>query len=244
MKVIAPDHERRYDVPGAPGPARRPVEIDASNTGFTRLRSLRLYRFDTGSVIDGHAEEDEVFVAVTAGAVEMKIGWEDSAVDAVGTYTLSAPSDASAATFVAYLPPRSVYRLTARTTADILYARATPTAFRSPAVFTATAFATSPGVTTLLDERTHAERLRLKVERVRGGSEQLTLDLPGSTDAGCEALVHVQGSPAESVGSVAVGGGSSLRLRSWETVVLPPGEHAAFHPAPGEDLLIITVSAA
>ncbi len=54
-----------------PGLARRPVDIDQSQTGFANLRSLRIYRFDAGSVIDGHAEEDEVFVVVMAGSVEL-----------------------------------------------------------------------------------------------------------------------------------------------------------------------------
>ena len=73
LRLFEPDHERRVLVPGVPGPARRPVDIDQSVTGFDTLRSLRVYRFDSGAVIDGHAEEDEVFVVVVAGRAELSV---------------------------------------------------------------------------------------------------------------------------------------------------------------------------
>ena len=244
MKLIAADHDRRYDLPGVSDSARRPVDIDASNTGFTRLRSLRLYRFEAGSVIDGHAEEDEVFVVVTSGSVEMKIGWEDSAVDAAGIHTLSVPTGVSVEPFVAYLPPHSAYQLTPHTSADVAYARATPVETRSPAVFRASPSATSEGVTALLDERSHAERLRLKVLRVRAESNAVVVELTGDADAGLEGLVHIQNSSSQDVGSVAAEGGSSLPLHSWDTLALAPGERPVLHAAPGVDLLVLMVFAA
>lgn len=245
MKVIQADHDRRYQIPGVPGDARRPVDIDASNTGFRCLRSLRLYRFEAGSVVDGHAEEDEVFVVVTSGSLEMKIGWEDRPVDAVGVYMLAAPGDAKGAPFVAYLPPHSVYQLTPHTVVDVAYARATPVEGRSPAVFGVVASGTGDGITTLLDERSHAERLRLKVVRLeaRAGKE-VTLPLPGDADAGCEALVHVQSSPAEGVVSLLSDDGAWLPLHSWETAAFDPGERAVLRVAPEAAALVLTVLAA
>ena len=243
MKVIAADHNRSYDLPGLAEPARRPVDIDASNTGFTRLRSLRVYRFYAGSVIDGHAEEDEVFVVVTAGSVEIKVGSEESRVDAFGTYTLAAPTDTCLEPFVVYLPPRSVYQLTLHSTADVAYARATPTGSRGPAVFYAHASATSDGMTTLLEQTTHAERLRLRVAMLRSETNIIAVDIPEATDDSMEALVHVQRSPADSRGSLYVDNGTLLQLHSWDTLAFESGEHATLHATAGADLLILTVLA-
>ena len=115
MKVLKADHETRYEVPGVPGLVRKPVNLEGAAVGFSKLRSLRLYQFEANSVINGHAEADEVFVIVTAGSVEMQIGFSDDVVDGFGTFTLSAPgASASHASFVAYLPPHSVYRMTPR----------------------------------------------------------------------------------------------------------------------------------
>jgi len=76
MKLIKPDQDRRIEIPGVPHPVRRPVDIDQSKTGFKNLRTLRIYRFDPGSVIDGHAEEDEVFIIILAGSAELAISAE------------------------------------------------------------------------------------------------------------------------------------------------------------------------
>ena len=57
MKLLKPDRETLHEVPGVPGLVRKPVNIDGAALGFTKLRSLRLYQFEAGSVIQGHAEE-------------------------------------------------------------------------------------------------------------------------------------------------------------------------------------------
>ena len=176
MTIIDADHERRYDIPGVPGPARKPVDIDASKTGFTDLRSLRLYRFEAGSVIDGHAEEDEVFVVVTAGRVTMKVGWDDAALHAESIHLLEAPLEAGVSRFVAYLPPHSVYQLVSETAADVVYARATPVGQgKPPAFFASIASPSGPGLEVLLEERSHAERLRLKVVHVPPQAMELAI---------------------------------------------------------------------
>ena len=70
-------------------PVQRPVDIDRSQTGFANLRSLRIYRFDKDSVIDGHAEEDEVLIVMMAGSVELTMmdhnaGDSPAALDSIG----------------------------------------------------------------------------------------------------------------------------------------------------------------
>lgn len=243
MKVIVADHDRRYDLPGLPGSARRPVDVDASNTSFTSLRSFRVYRFQAGSVVDGHAEQDEVFVVVTAGSVEIKIGAEGCAEDAWTAHTLVAPTGNSTLPFVAYLPPQSMYVMTPQTTADVAYARATPIQRREAAVFSANATAESAGVTTLLRQHTHAERLRLTVTKLRADNDGMAIDLSDPADTTVDVLVHLQGSLSERVGTVRNQHGASLDVHSWQTLAFEPAERATLQTAPGVECLMLTVHA-
>ncbi len=242
MKVLDADHERRYEIPGVPGPARRPVDIDAAKTGFQRLRSLRLYRFEAGSTIDGHAEEDEVFVVVTSGSVRIRTGVEEFLGNAE-THILSAPDgdNLSEAPFVAYLPPRSVYQMTPLTTVDVAYARATPQRSSAPAIFSAHMPDPSDEICMLMDQRDHAERLRLQVRRVDARSS-VRVELPGEDAAGAEALVHVQGSPA-TMGTVSAPGWPPQALHAWQTLAFEPGEAAFLDVTQGVRALIVTVFA-
>ncbi|MEP6645406.1 MAG: hypothetical protein ABJA69_12965, partial [Acidobacteriaceae bacterium] len=91
MKLLKADHNRRLEIPGVPNLVRRPVDIDKSQTGFANLRSLRIYRFDADSVINGHAEEDEVFIVGMAGSVELAMSEHDS-IEGARPVTLSTPS--------------------------------------------------------------------------------------------------------------------------------------------------------
>ncbi len=242
MKVIEANHERLYDIPGVPGLARRPVDIDAAKTGFGRLRSFRVYRFEAGLTIDGHAEEDEVFVVVTSGSVQIRIGRDESLVEA-DTHTLSAPDcRGENAAFVAYLPPRAVYELTPLTAADVAYARATPHGSAEPAIFESNSVDAGGGAVMLLDQRTHAERLRLQVRQVATGSSAITLDIPGSDAADAEALVHVQGSSAR-IGLGSLPGARPDALQSWDTLAFTPHEHATLNVAQGAEVLVLTVFA-
>ncbi len=244
MKLLKPDHETLHQVPGVPGLVRKPVNLDGAALGFTKLRSLRLYQFQAGSVINGHAEQDEVFVIVTAGSVELQIGFTDEAPDGFGTFTLTAPGSAPGEdAFVAYLSPHSVYRMTPHTAADVFYARATPSQTRQPAVFHAI-FASSPDpVHVVFENSTHAERLRLKVLRVEPSHAGTSLHTIDSADVACEALVHVQGTPAARVATIHESQTLALNLASWDTVALGPGEHPFVRVEQGSAVTILAVLA-
>lgn len=245
MKLLKPDHETRYEVPGVPGRVRKPVNLDGAAVGFTRLRSLRLYQFNAGSVIGGHAEEDEVFVIVTAGSVEMKIGFSDEVVDGFGTFTLSAPgAAASDAAFVAYLPPHSVYRMTPHTAADVFYARATPSGIREPAVFHASASGSNGPVDVLLQNHTHAERLRIKILRITPAGADVVLQPVDQADGHCEAFIHLQGEPAGArVGKFSRDVVAPLLLEGWDTVALSPGETPVFEVEQASTVTLVVVLA-
>ena len=90
MKLLQADHDRRLEIPGVPGLACRPVDIDAAKTGFEDLRSLRIYRFEPEGVIEGHAEEDEVYVVLLAGSAKLVITW-GAAEEFSEQHTLTAP---------------------------------------------------------------------------------------------------------------------------------------------------------
>ncbi|WP_419805317.1 5-deoxy-glucuronate isomerase [Terriglobus sp.] len=244
MKLVKPDHETRYEVPGVPGLVRKPVNLDGAELGFTKLRSLRLYQFEAGTVINGHAEQDEVFVIVTAGSVEMKIGYSDEAVDRFGTFTLSAPGFANEDDpFVAYLPPHSVYRMTPHTDADVFYARATPSEVREPAVFRANTPGSPGPVNTLFGDNSHAERLRLKVLSVAPSGADVTLQMVNPADVACEVVVHVQGTPAAKVATLQDSKANALNLASWDTVALSPREHPVLTVEQGGAVTIVAVLA-
>ena len=72
MRLIFPDPARMIDLPGV-GPCPRPVDIDQRLTGFQRLKSLRIYRFEPGPAIHGESEVDEVFITALEGRFAMAI---------------------------------------------------------------------------------------------------------------------------------------------------------------------------
>lgn len=241
MRLIKADHERRLAIPGVPGFVRRPVDIDQSKTDFAALRSLRIYSFDADVVIDGHAEEDEVFVVVLSGSIDMVIGW-DEPKGTVGTYMLSAPDCEGGNAFVAYLPPHSNYQLTARTQSNIAYARATPKESGQPAIFHSTAGVAVSASTTLLEERSYASRLRLRVVRLDAKDDDMAVELMQQGDSG-EALVHLQSSNAEQVATISEGDDVPLTMHAWQTVAISPGESPVLHLDRGATLTLMTVSA-
>ena len=242
MKLFKADAETLYEVPGVPGLVRKPVNLDGAEIGFQSLRSLRQYRFDANTVVNGHAEQDEVFVVVTAGSVEMQIGFTEEVVDGFGTFTLMAPGSASGEEmFVAYLPPHSVYRMTPHTEADVFYARATPSEVRQPAVFPAAPTPLGESVCTLFQNRTHAERLRLRVLCVLPHATSAILPLVEPEDAACEALIYVEGTPA--TGTVSRGIMEPLALLGPGTIALGPGEAPLLQLQQGNTALVLAVLA-
>ena len=111
MKVIDADPTRMIDLPGV-GPCPRPVDIDQSVTGFNRLKSLRIYRFAAGPVIEGESEVDEVYIVALDGAARMEIA---------GAHPLSADLAPGQAL---YMTPHHAYRLTPLTETLVAYSRA------------------------------------------------------------------------------------------------------------------------
>lgn len=195
MKVIEPDFDRMVDLPGL-GPTPRPVDVDQAATGFSDLRSLRVYDFAADAVVEGEAEEDEVLVVLLGGAATLAVSGLYEA-----EFTLQADGD-----WAVYLPPRHGYRLSPIAQATIAYARARPSTAFAPR-----AFAPTRGILTVEE---HAERLRLRLLPLEGET-----DASAGLDAGLERLAHLTG-PAR------VSGGSGRELPPAHTLVLAPGEAA------------------
>ena len=117
MQIISADLTRKIDLPGV-GPCPRPVDIDQLVTGFTRLKSLRIYRFLTGATIAGDSEGDEVYVLPFGGAVQMQIA---------GRTPLDVTLSQTAGPHALYMAPDHNYRLTPIAEAFVAYVRAAAT---------------------------------------------------------------------------------------------------------------------
>ena len=206
-----------------PEPVQRPVDIDRSRTGFTNLRSLRIYQFDTGVIIDGHAEEDEVFVVVLAGSVEFTATVDEPGVES-RTFQLSSTSESQAQSCVAYLPPEATYRLTGRTNAVVAYARATPASGNPPKEFQAFGAINGSAVQILLDESTYAQRLRVRLAYIDAESSPVDFAPVTELEAAYEAFVHIQSQAPGNAGAVRTSGDDPTPLNSWDTVAIAPGE--------------------
>ena len=242
MDLIKADHDRRLEIPGVPGLVRRPVDIDPSRTGFTVLRTLRIYRFDADSVINGHAEEDEVFIVVLAGSVELTMSsanWPDSQRH----FKLAAASDPENTACAAYLPPHAAYQLVPGNEADIAYARATPVDSRPPKVFTPQFRTIAPGVTVLFDDTTYAERVRLRLVQIDAQQNEVAFSPVHRSESMCEALVHVRTVPAERSATITRTDAAPTLLDSWDTVAVPPGESPTLRVAMGSSALVLIVIA-
>ena len=234
--LIKPDHNRRIDIPGVPGPVSRPVDIDPSKTGFSNLRTLRIYRFDKDSVIEGHAEEDEVFIVVLSGAIELT-AIEDPLGPPPDSIILTALDGTQAGlACAAYLPRHAAYKLVPRCDADVAYARATPSGRRSPRSFIA-------GSDVFLEETSHAERLRFRLTLLRKRDSQVSFIPVKQSEALCEALVHVQSVPPNAVSATAASDGTPFPLDSWDTIALGSGENLTLTIAPGSAALVFVVMA-
>ncbi len=118
MHIIERDDSRMIDLPGV-GPRPRPVDIDQQVTGFSRLKSLRIYAFDPGKVIHGESEADEVFVLPLTGRIGLEI---------TGPHPCRATLDAAGPEHAVYMPPGHDYALSPLERAEVAYARADATA--------------------------------------------------------------------------------------------------------------------
>jgi hypothetical protein len=242
MKLIRADHQRRIEIAGVPEPVQRPVDLDRSQTGFANLRSLRIYRFDKDSVIDGHAEEDEVLIVMMAGSVELSM-MEQNSGDSPRPLTLSAASDSQGDPCVAYLPPHGGYRLIARSNAEVAYARATPAGGPPPQVFRSHPVRDHSGVTLLVEENNYPQRLRLRLLQVTAAQKDISVLPIQRPEDRCEALVHVRTAPAEGVASITREGATVISLASWDTVTVLPGECPALSFKAGSPALVLVILA-
>lgn len=242
MKLMKADHDRRLEIQGVSGLVRRPVDIDASKTGFTDLRSLRIYRFDAGGVVKGHAEDDEVFLVVMTGSVELQISW-GPANEFSKMCKLTAPCAAQNDPFVAYLPPHSGYELTVLTEADIAYARANTEEIRSPRVFHAGNVESEEEMSELFQDDTHSVRMRLRYMQVNAKRKALKFELAGGDGVAAETLIQVRTEPADCAANLIVPGNQPMSVSSWDTVALSKGESADLEVAEGSAVTILMVSA-
>ncbi|GAC1507512.1 MAG: hypothetical protein NVS1B11_08980 [Terriglobales bacterium] len=240
MKLIKADHDRRLEIAGVPGLVRRPVDIDQSKTGFTNLRTLRIYRFDPESVIDGHAEEDEVFIIVLSGLIEltMTLGFEKGS-----PVILSSVGDSDSSACVAYLPPQAAYRLVPHGHADIAYVRATPVGSLPPRVFRPSGWHGSSAVTILLNETSYAEKLRVRLARIDAAQGEVAFAPLRESEANCEALLHVQNAMVGAITAVPTSDSAPIALESWDTVSIAPGEFPTLRIVAGAAFVVILFSA-
>ena len=117
-RKLPADPARRIHLHGV-GEVSRPVDIDASVTGFHHLKSLRIYHFLPGQVIDGEAEGDEVCIVFLTGDLTMEVGGPAS-----HRWTLEGRQSVFAGPpHVLYLPPHYSYRLAPHTACEVAYAR-------------------------------------------------------------------------------------------------------------------------
>lgn len=243
MKRIEADPQRRVEIEGVAEPVRRPVNIDRAKTGFVKLRSLRIYRFDAGSVIDGHAEEDEVLIVVLAGAIDLTLTGSDAS-EIPQAATLHAVSEVPGQASAAYLPPRGAYRLIARGAADVAYARATPPTGPAPAFFRSPAIPDEAHPAVLLEEFTYPLQLRLRVTHISARDSDATVTPIQEDENFSEALIHVQTEPEEQSVAMTSQGAKPIQLASWDTVAVSPGERPAVVVPASTSVLLLTVFAA
>ena len=222
---------------------RRPVDIDQSRTGFATLRTLRIYRFDAESVINGHAEEDEVFIVVLNGSVDLTMR-SDNWPDSQRHFRLAAASESLNATCAAYLPPHAAYQLIPRSDADTAYARATPVGSRPPMVCIPRVREKSAGVTVLLDETTHAERLRIRLLQIDTQQVDVALAPIRESETLCEALVHIRTVPAQGVATMTRADAAPMTIDSWDTVSVAPGDSPTLRIVTGSSALAFITMAA
>ena len=242
MNLIKADHDRRLEIPGVPGLVRRPVDIDQSRTGFTALRTLRIYRFDADSVINGHAEEDEVFIVVIAGSVDLTMS-SDNWPDSQRHFKLAAASDSDNTACAAYLPPHAAYQLIPRSEADIAYARATPVDSRPPKVFTSQFRTIAAGVRVRLNESTYAERLRLRLMQIDAQQNDVALALINDSEAICETLIHLRTMPAKRSATITRANAAPTLLDSWDTVAVARGDRPTLRIDMGSSALAFIIMA-
>ena len=202
MRIVEPDFARMIDLPGV-GLCPRPVDIDQSVTGFSDLVSLRVYTFAPDMIINGEAEEDELFIVLLRGTVD---------VDVAGAATKSFSLQTEGGPAAIYLPPHDRYRLHARSEADVAYARGRP---KDDNAKMARAFDSEDGRVAVIG---YAGSLNIALTTRTFGTDQVLSELCNSP---VERLVHIRSADC---GVFLVAGQT---LHDWQTLALDenqPGE--------------------
>ena len=222
----------------------RPVDIDQAMTGFTKLRTLRIYQFDKGSVIHGHAEEDEVFIVVMAGSIELTM-IVDPSKEFLGPVTLIAPTTSDSVACAAYLPPHAAYTLVAQSASDVAYARAQPASSPAPKIFSSLAQADTRDTAVLLEELAYAERLRFRLVHFKTQQSQVCLTPIHRSETMCEGLIHIRtAAPTrKAVATLARDSATPILLDSLDTVAAESGERLTLTIAEQLSGLILIVMA-
>ena len=218
MRIVEPDFARMIDLPGV-SPCPRPVDIDQSVTGFSNLRSLRVYTFACDKIIDGEAEEDELFIVLLSGTVDVLVAGASTA-----SFTLQTGSGTGAV----YLPPHDSYRLRVRSDADVAYARAQPGNNDSKM---ARAFDYVDGRLAVID---YSDSFSIALSAQGVGNDRFLSTL-GSSAA--ERLIHIRCNDSE---AICVAGQS---LHNWQTLALDRGDPGEIGPA-GDSTTVFIVAAA
>lgn len=221
MLIFSPDFDRRIMLPGA-GACPRPVDIDQRITQFSNLVSLRVYSFAKGVEINGEAEEDELFIVLVRGHVDVDVN-----SGAAGAFSLRTDGGARAV----YLPPHDVYSLRPGSDADVAYARARPLAghARRPA-------AAFMPVADTLSVVGYAESMDISLTRLASGASFAPEGIGGALP---ERLVHVRSND----GGLAVV--ADRRLADWETLGLGPAESVKMRAERGSiDVLTVAATSA
>ncbi len=242
MRLIKAEHDRLIAIEGVPNPVKQPVSIDKSQTGFATLRSLRIYRFEADSVVDGHAEEDEVFMVVLAGTVELTL-IDSNPADIPRPIIVSAVGDSPGHPCAAYLPPHAAYQLVPRTRADVAYARATPAGGPPPRVFSSHADPHHDGIAVLLQAASYPRLLRVRLLQIRAGQHEIVIKPIEELGGPCEALIHVTSVPDERFAAVAETIQATIPVTSWDTVAVTVGEQPALRIAAGSSALVLIILA-
>ena len=242
MHLIKADHARRVELVGVPGPVPRPVDIDQTATSFKALRTLRIYRFAPPAVIEGHAEEDEVYIVVLTGSVDLVMrseNWPDSGA----SFRLAAANDREAVACAAYLPPHAEYQLTPVVSAEVAYARAKPTGNRAPRILTSAPRVQDAGAVVLWEESTHAERLRCRLVQIDAGFQSVAVTPIRGYEERSETLIHVRMKPAHIAATIESAGSPSTSLESWDTIALAPGSNPTLRISAGSSAVGFIVMA-
>ena len=242
MHLIKADHYRAVALVGVPGLVPRPVDIDQTSTNFKALRTLRIYRFAPPAVIDGHAEEDEVYIVVLTGSVDLVMrseNWPDSGA----SFRLTAPNDREAVACAAYLPRQAEYQLTPIGSAEVAYARAKPAGNRAPRILTSAPRVENSGACVLLEESTHAERLRFRLIQIDAGFQSVAVNPIRHYEEQIETLIHVRTRPVHIAATLETKGSPSTSLESWDTIALAPGSNPTLRISAGSSAVGFIVMA-